>query len=149
MDFTSLWVFWQRHASHALAVTACLLAFIIGWYTHEVVSPYSQATPIVFEELTTSQTPPETTEGVEVLKQAGIAARATTAPTVAGSTTPKQPTTFGDATFVASKNSTLYHHITCAAAKRISQVNLVRFKSQEEAQRAGFKPSVCTIEKGL
>jgi len=40
---------------------------------------------------------------------------------------------------VASKNSTIYHWPWCAAAKRIKPENQVWFKSEAEAQAAGFK----------
>jgi len=42
--------------------------------------------------------------------------------------------------FVASKNSDKYHVATCAMAKKITADNLVKFKSEEEAAKAGYKP---------
>jgi hypothetical protein len=41
---------------------------------------------------------------------------------------------------VASKNSNKYHWPWCAAAKKIKLENQVWFKSEAEAQKAGFQP---------
>ncbi len=42
--------------------------------------------------------------------------------------------------FVGSKNSTLYHLPTCAAAKRIKPENRVCFSSADDATKRGYKP---------
>ncbi len=45
--------------------------------------------------------------------------------------------------FVASKNSTKYHWPWCSYAKNIKPENQVWFKSEAEAQAAGYSPCVC------
>jgi hypothetical protein len=40
--------------------------------------------------------------------------------------------------FVASKNGTKYHLLTCPGAKQIKQENKIFFDSQEEAEKAGY-----------
>ena len=42
--------------------------------------------------------------------------------------------------YVASKNSAVFHKADCKSAGKISEKNLVRFGSREEAVRAGKKP---------
>jgi hypothetical protein len=49
--------------------------------------------------------------------------------------------------FVASKNGTKYHLLTCPGAKQIKEVNKIFFDFQEDAEKAGYsKASNC---KGL
>ena len=43
-----------------------------------------------------------------------------------------------------TKNSNKYHYPTCKSAQRIKPANLVRFKSPEEARKAGYVP--CRVE---
>lgn len=45
--------------------------------------------------------------------------------------------------FVASKNSTKYHWPWCSYAKNIKPENQVWFKSEAEAQAAGYSPCAC------
>jgi hypothetical protein len=45
--------------------------------------------------------------------------------------------------FVASKNSNKYHWPWCAAAKQIKPENEIWFKSEAQAQAAGYAPSAC------
>jgi hypothetical protein len=45
--------------------------------------------------------------------------------------------------FVASKNSNKYHWPWCAAAKQIKPENEIWFKSEAQAQAAGYSPSAC------
>ena len=54
----------------------------------------------------------------------------------------EQPTTQAVAEYgyVASKNSEVFHKAGCRWAKRISQKNLVRYNSREEAIKAGKRP---------
>jgi hypothetical protein len=44
-------------------------------------------------------------------------------------------------TYVASKNSTVYHFPWCSGAKRISDSNRITFKTKEEAEQAGYRPA--------
>jgi hypothetical protein len=140
MDFTSWWVIWQRYKTNVGWITSLIIAVAVGWQLGRMMSPYYASNPIVLSEV-----PVETTIAeLESLKQTGIAARPNTTkqPTVAGTVTPST-----DIQFVASKNSTLYHHISCPSAKRILPANLRSFKTPEEAERAGFSPSKCALEK--
>jgi hypothetical protein len=45
-----------------------------------------------------------------------------------------------EATFVASKNSQVFHKASCSSAKRISPNNLVSYATRDEAIAAGKKP---------
>jgi hypothetical protein len=45
-----------------------------------------------------------------------------------------------EATFVASKNSQIFHKASCPSAKRISSNNLVSYATRDEAIAAGKKP---------
>ncbi len=49
--------------------------------------------------------------------------------------------------YVASVNSNLYHDKSCPTVSRIKPENQVWFASREEAEAAGYSPSVCTKEK--
>lgn len=42
------------------------------------------------------------------------------------------------AELIASKTAKKYHHAECARAKKITPENLVKFKTSEEAEKAGF-----------
>lgn len=60
------------------------------------------------------------------------------------------------AEYWGSKNSNKYHNPTCIWAQKIKPGNLVKFKSPEDAQKAGFVPcKVCKppltgkVETGL
>ena len=44
----------------------------------------------------------------------------------------------GDGPFVASRNGSKYHHITCSGAARIKEENKVFFPSETAAQAAGY-----------
>lgn len=50
------------------------------------------------------------------------------------------PDAKGSCVFVGSKNSTLYHLPSCAAAKRIKDANKICFPSKEAAETRGYKP---------
>jgi hypothetical protein len=45
-----------------------------------------------------------------------------------------------EATFVASKNSQIFHKASCPSAKRISTGNLVSYATRDEAIAAGKRP---------
>lgn len=44
-------------------------------------------------------------------------------------------------TYVASKNSDVYHFPWCSGAKRISDANRITFTSKKEAEQAGYRPA--------
>lgn len=43
--------------------------------------------------------------------------------------------------YVASKNGEAYHLPFCSGAKRISDTNLIKFSTKEEAEAAGYRPA--------
>ncbi len=43
--------------------------------------------------------------------------------------------------YVASRNGEVYHLPHCAGAKRISEANMITFKTKEEAEAAGLRPA--------
>lgn len=139
MEFTWIWVFWQKHQARAGLAIIGILLFAIGWQGGYLTSPYYASTPIVFEEITGEDIPPSDVTSLEGLQQQGVAARkpAASEGSVAGAT---------QGSYVASKNSTLFHHVGCPSAKRIAPANQRWFDSPEEAQKAGFSPSKCTQE---
>jgi len=49
----------------------------------------------------------------------------------------------GDGSYIASKRSKKFHKATCGNGKRISEKNLVRYSSIEEAEKAGKTPAGC------
>ncbi|GEM_PF-1763082 len=52
--------------------------------------------------------------------------------------------------FVASKDSTKYHLADCGVAKNIKPENQVCFKTQEEAQKAGYSPcGICKPNENI
>jgi hypothetical protein len=58
------------------------------------------------------------------------------------------PTTISATEFWGSKTSNKYHYPTCKWTKQIRPSNLVKFKSPEEAQKAGYIPCpVCKPPK--
>ncbi len=58
------------------------------------------------------------------------------------------PTAISATEFWGSKTSNRYHYPTCKWTKQISPSNLVKFKSPEEAQKAGYIPCpVCKPPK--
>jgi hypothetical protein len=142
MDSTSLWVTWQKHKNNLGWIAAIILSLAIGWQSGRMMSPYYAAHPIVLTDVPKE----EITAQLQDLKQAGIAARPVSnkEPVVAAATTTTAP---NSPEFVASKNSTLYHHSSCPAAKQIKPENLRQFKTAQDAELAGLTPSKCTLEK--
>jgi len=54
----------------------------------------------------------------------------------AGIVTPSQ-----EASFVGSKNGSVYHFPWCSGAQRIKEENKIWFSSKEDAERAGYRPA--------
>lgn len=105
--------------------------FGIGWETGRVMSPYYAATPIVFQD----QQP---AAGGEEGTLQGLLSPTPTSQASSDATANIQ------GKFVASKNSTLFHDTSCAAAKSIKPENQVWFNSIDQARAAGYSPSSCT-----
>lgn len=103
------------------------------------MSPYYASSPIILTDVPAD----DVVNSLESLKQSGIASRpkSTKEPTVAAAVTASQ----GE--YVASKNSNLYHHKSCATVNRISDANKRFFATAQEAEAAGLTPSKCTLDK--
>lgn len=125
----------QKHQNKIGAVVAVAIAFLAGFQIGKITSPYYAAHPIIFQDA-----PAVSPEALNNLLEASAAT-----PTPKATLTP--PANAATSKFVASKNSNLYHDPTCPSASRIKPENQVWFASREEAEAAGFSPSVCTKEK--
>lgn len=50
LDFTTFWVFAQKHKYRSGQLLLALLIFAVGWQAGKVMSPYYAASPIIFED---------------------------------------------------------------------------------------------------
>lgn len=105
-----------------------VLLFLLGWQSGRVMSPYYASSPIIFEDRQCSVCP-SSGGSPEELKQ------------LVASPVPQSAS---QGLYVGSKNSTLFHHMTCASARSIKAVNQVWFATYEAAVAAGRSPSACT-----
>lgn len=140
-DLTSYWVFLQQHRQKASAVIAGILLFVAGWQLGRVTSPFYAANPIVFQDRPGSGSGGSLTELQALGNESAALGQSKTTQAVAGASTTTQ------GTYVASVNSTLFHHKDCASAKRINEENKIWFTSPQDAQDAGYTPSACAKEK--
>jgi hypothetical protein len=138
MDLISLFKSSNRRSTN-LILTG-LLIFIAGWQTGRVMSPYYAAHPITFTETSNAVIP--TASDLVALRDTD---QITPEPVVAGAATTTSNPTSGQ--FVGSVNSDKYHHLDCPTWKRIKPENQIWFDSQQEAEAAGYEPTVCTTEK--
>ena len=70
---------------------------------------------------------------------------ATTAAAVPAVVTEKQPDSQDKTAFIASKNSKIFHRPTCRFARVISQKNVIKFETREQALQSGRRPGkTCT-----
>jgi len=159
MDSTALWAFIQQKAHGLVYVVVAVAIFIAGWQMGRVMSPYYASHPIVFQDVAcprpaganagSTAALADLQEQGRVLRAedespvaqvAGIQEKAESpSPEVGEAPASKQE-------FVASVNSTLYHHKSCATVERIKEENKRWFASSEAAEEAGFKPSKCALE---
>jgi len=72
---------------------------------------------------------PETIEPMQALP------RSSTMPITAAQNSDQ---TLSQPAYVASKNGTKFHHLTCPGASQIKESNKIFFHSPEEAERAGY-----------
>lgn len=109
--------------------------FLLGWQLGRVMSPYYASSPIVFEDRQCSACPSSggSPEGLRQL---------VASPQVSNILPVPQSASQG--LYVGSKNSTLFHHMTCASARSIKVVNQVWFATYDAAIAAGRTPSACT-----
>ncbi len=114
-----------------------ILLFLLGWQTGRVMSPYYASSPIVFEDRQCSVCP--SSGGSSEALQSLISSPST-------SSAPLVPQNDSRGSYVGSKNSTLFHHYTCASAKTIKAANQVWFATYDAAVAAGRTPSACTAK---
>lgn len=151
LDLTSLWVLTQKHKNGLAILTALIVVFGAGLQLGRATSPLYNSSPIIFSESSTACSEEGSPEALNLVRQAGLEAKQATKsspmPTVAGVTTEEASTEAQSGMYVASINSTLYHHKDCSTAARIKPENQVWFISKEEAEAAGYSPSACTQGK--
>ena len=113
-----------------------ILLFLLGWQTGRVMSPYYASSPIIFEDRQCNTCPSSggTSEALESLISSPSTSSAPSVPTDRAGT------------YVGSKNSTLFHHYTCASAKSIKLANQVWFVTYDAAIAVGRTPSACTAK---
>lgn len=142
MEFTSFWVAWQRYKANIGLCTATAVALLVGIYIGQATSPFAASTPIIFTDVPKE----DISQSIEAVKLSGVALRPASVkqPSVAAATA--SPYTSGSGDYIASKNSNLYHHTSCAAAKRILPANARYFKTPQEAEGVGLTPSKCTLD---
>lgn len=170
LDITVAWAFITTHRITLLAVILGLLLFGTGWQLGRVTSPYFTAHPIVFQDVAgvtsggdyealarlkaegaTVKQVATNTSGVQA---SGVPVAATSLADGPGiSSTPDPTPTVGvtngsvagstSRQFVGSKNSSLYHHVSCPSANRIKAENQVWWPTKEAAEAAGYTPSQC------
>lgn len=154
MDGSTLRLFWHKYRRAASSGTVALLMFAVGWHLGRVTSPYYAAHPIIFQDNTSASLDGSRNELSKLQRasqpaesaqpsSAAVAGATADAPSPAAS-----PTIAAAAQFVASKNSSLFHHISCPAASRIKEENKRFFASTDEARAAGLSPSKCSQELG-
>ncbi|PIT98046.1 MAG: hypothetical protein COT71_02810 [Candidatus Andersenbacteria bacterium CG10_big_fil_rev_8_21_14_0_10_54_11] len=171
MDISTLRLLWHQYGRHAGAATAAILLFTAGWQAGRTTSPYYAAHPIVFEDCRTADTSGAPGGGDAASLQAlknkveAVAAENDALPAphaaVAGTQTekpspaeiPKKTPSVdagepANAPFVASRNSSLFHHISCPSVGRIKEENKIFFTTAEQARGAGLMPSQCTQKLG-
>ncbi len=118
-----------------------ILIFLAGWQTGRIMSPYYATSQIVFEDRTCNTCPSSigTSESLQELREGTKTPVNTTEATVSDPSAQAQ-----QGLYVASKNSTLFHHYACASAKTIKAENQVWYANYEEAVQSGRSPSSCT-----
>lgn len=122
-----------------------ILIFFVGWQTGRVMSPYYASSQIVFEDRTCSTCPSSvgTSESLQELREGTKPPSNTTSTVTSDPSAPTVPAG-QQGLYVGSKNSTLFHHYTCASAKTIKPENQVWYGTYAEAVQAGRSPSSCT-----
>ncbi len=142
MAGTNIRMFFLKHDKVIGHSIFAVLIFLLGWQSGRVMSPYYASSPIIFEESA------GTVEGsFEALESLISSPSPSSTPLVPQNDSRGLPT--GQAgLYMGSKNSTLFHHYTCASAKRIKVANQVWFATYDAAIAAGRTPSACTAKLG-
>jgi hypothetical protein len=141
MARTTFGIFFAQYDKEIGYTILALLIFLLGWQTGRVMSPYYASSPIVFEDRQCSACAATASSGgsVEELTSLQNAPGASEA-----SKTSQTSPSSSQGLYVASKNSTLFHHYTCSSAKSIKAENQVWYATYEEAAASGRSPSSCT-----
>jgi len=142
-DITSLWVFFQNKRKLINQILIGLIVFVAGWLAGQVTSPYYSSQPIIFQERGPGAVAGTSSGDLESLQQKGVEMRQQKNVQQVLADTRMTP---GSGEYVASVNSNLFHHVSCAAAKSIKEENQIWFTSAEQARQAGYSPSKCTQE---
>lgn len=135
MAGTSLRMFFAKHDKAIGYSIFGILIFLLGWQMGRVMSPYYASSPIVFEDRQCNTCP--SSGGPSEALQSLISS-----PTI--SSAPSVPQNDSRGVYVGSRNSTLFHHYTCASARTIKAENQVWFATYDAAIVAGRTPSACT-----
>ncbi|MEX1112010.1 MAG: hypothetical protein WEC84_00980, partial [Candidatus Andersenbacteria bacterium] len=120
--------------------------FAVGWQLGRIMSPYYSEQPIIFQDRQCSACSSSGGDlsSLQQLKEEGVALReGENTSAVAGTASGPQ-----EQQFVASKNSNLFHHVSCSSVARIKPENQAWFNSAQEAKAQGKTPSQCAQELG-
>ena len=125
-------VWWEKYGEKVILAGTMIFALVLAFEAGMFKGMTREAKPMTIEvpaKAALSQ-PVET---------------AAAAPTTPGAKTVTQAAAIpAQCAFVGSKNSTLYHLPTCAAAKRIKPENRVCFSDADDAAKRGYKPGCLT-----
>ena len=152
MDLTSWCVLLKTRRNLFGIIAVGLLLFTIGWQLGRGLSSSYAAPHIVLTDRSTTASSGGTTHDLRTLHpEEFVDLGAKKSPAVAATrrqTTDTQPV--GEeraAQFVGSVNSDKYHHLDCSTWGRINEANRIWFDSVEQAEAAGYQPTICTKEK--
>ncbi|MEX0650215.1 MAG: hypothetical protein WD200_04380 [Candidatus Andersenbacteria bacterium] len=146
LDSTSLWMFVKKYERRLSSILLGALLFAAGWQTGRVMSPYYSSQPIVFQDRQCSACSSSggSVSELQGLRDEGVALREEKdKPAVAGSSSQSR-----SEQFVASKNSNLFHHVSCPTVSQIKAANQVWYATVEEARGAGKTASSCAQRLG-
>lgn len=145
MGVSRMRLFFAQYDNAIGTAILAILIFVLGWYAGRVMSPYYASSPIVFEDRTCDVCPASQGSLQDLLeKSPGTKPPETSVETRTGQPGGQEVPAGQQGVYVASKNSNLFHHYTCAPAKTIKPENRVWYATYEEAQSAGLSPSACT-----
>lgn len=136
MQFASIQLFFKQYDKALGAGVIAVLIFLLGWHAGRIMSPYYASTPIVFEDRACSACP-SSSGSLQELQN-------TSSGNLIPVGTPNALTGDLKGSYVASKNSNLFHHATCSSAKTIKPENQIWYGTYEEASASGRQPSSCT-----
>lgn len=136
MAFAGLKLFVAKYDKSIGLFIAAVLIFGLGWQIGRIMSPYYASSQIVFEDRTCN-TCPSSVGNAQSLQEVREGTKSPDTGAVSGISDSR-------GLYVGSKNSTLFHHYTCASAKSIKAENQVWYATYDAAVTAGRSPSACT-----